>query len=86
MVVSHHCCHPNSIEAKYTDSPANPGFASDLTDLLQRHAANLWLYGHTHRSLDHPVGATRMVCNPRGYAKRGIPENMAFQADRVIEL
>ena len=86
VVVSHHCPHPNSIEANYADSPANPGFASDLTDLIQRHAVDLWRHGHTHRSLDHLVGATRIVCNPRGYAKRDIPENMAFQADRVIEL
>ena len=86
VVVSHHCCHPDSIDAKYANSPANPGFASDLTALLERHTIAAWCHGHTHISLDHRVGATRIVCNPRGYTKPNRPENNGFQADLVIEI
>lgn len=29
------------------------------------------MYGHVHDSLDYQVNGTRVVCNPRGYARRG---------------
>jgi Icc-related predicted phosphoesterase len=71
VVVSHHCPHPNSIAAKCVDSPANLAVASDLSALILGNPISLWCHGHTHCSLDHLVGGTRIVCNPRGYAHNG---------------
>ena len=86
VVVSHHCPHPNSIEAKYAASAANPAFASDLTELMQRHDIKTWLHGHTHMSLDQCVENTRIVCNPRGYANQNKLENAHFKPELVIEV
>ncbi|WP_255346491.1 hypothetical protein [Acidovorax sp. JHL-9] len=37
-----------------------------------------------HDSFDYPVGATRVVANPRGYAPQGVVENKAFAPGRVL--
>jgi hypothetical protein len=86
VVVSHHCPHPSCVAPKFKDSPANPGFASDLSELFEKHQIAAWCHGHTHCSIDHYVGATRIVCNPRGYAQAGQPENEQFDPGLVIEL
>jgi predicted phosphodiesterase len=86
VVVSHHCPHPNSIAPKFADSPGNPAVASDLSALILSNSISLWCHGHTHCSLDHFVGGTRIVCNPRGYAHNGAPENEAFNPALVLEV
>ena len=48
-------------------------FASDLDRLMGK--AALWIHGHTHDSFDYVLNGTRVVCNPRGYCKRGVCEN-----------
>jgi predicted phosphodiesterase len=68
VVVSHHLPHPKSTPAMFANSPLNRFFvAGDAVDLLARGGARLWLHGHTHSPRDYVVGATRVVCNPRGY-------------------
>ena len=46
----------------------------------------LWIHGHTHDSFDYRLNGTRVVCNPRGYAKDGANENPLFDAGFVIEI
>lgn len=86
VVVSHHCPHPSCIAPKFKDSPANPGFVSDLTDILSSNEIAVWCHGHTHTSLNHYVGATRIMCNPRGYPEQGHSENLQFDPSLVIEI
>jgi Icc-related predicted phosphoesterase len=68
-VVTHHAPHPNSVPAQYQGGALSPAFVSDLGRLMGK--ACLWVYGHVHDSLDYQVNGTRVVCNPRGYARRG---------------
>ncbi len=83
VVVTHHLPNWASIDRRYRDSPINGGFAStDLDHLVA--AADLWLHGHTHSSIDTVTCGTRIVCNPRGYVE-GRPENPAFNPDLVVE-
>lgn len=86
VVVTHHSPHPDVMSPQYVDSPSNPTIASDLVDFIQWHPSACWLHGHTHQSGDQPIGRTRVVCNPRGYAVDAAPENPAFQGDLVIEI
>jgi Icc-related predicted phosphoesterase len=69
IVVSHHCPSKKSIHPKYAyDTIMNGGFASDLDDFIAyRPQIKLWTHGHTHEPFDYTIGATRVVCNPRGY-------------------
>ena len=32
------------------------------------------------------VNGTRVLCNPRGYAKDGVSENAAFEAGLMVEI
>jgi predicted phosphodiesterase len=74
VVVTHHLPHRRSIHPKYQTSDLNPGFASDLGDLMGP-SVSLWIHGHTHESFDYVVNGTRVVCNPRGYAPMELNES-----------
>lgn len=91
VVVSHHCPSPRSVHPRFAGDPLTASFASDLEPLIERYQPNLWLHGHTHDSHDYAIGATRVVCNPRGYpperrSKVTTPENAAFDPGLVVEL
>ena len=53
--------------------PGTASFCNADDDLL--HHAALWLHGHLHCQHDYVVphsnGSTRVVCNPRGHARKG---------------
>jgi predicted phosphodiesterase len=86
VVISHHCPHPDSFAPELAGAPGNPSMASDLTELMLAHPIALWIHGHTHVNRDHAVGATRIVCNPRGYARAGVPENATFNECLSVEI
>jgi predicted phosphodiesterase len=87
VVTTHHLPHPRSIHPKYAGNSLNPSFCSDLSELVERSGAALWVHGHTHTSCDYQAGRTRVVCNPKGYGPRspGAPvENEDFDARFVV--
>ncbi len=86
VVISHFAPTRSSISPMFAGSPINPSFVSDLEERIRKWQPALWLHGHTHGSFDYRVGNTRVVCNPRGYAKNGVNENPAFDDALVIEL
>lgn len=85
VVITHHAPSPRSIHPRFADSLLNACFISDVEHLLNGTAC-LWVHGHTHDSFDYAVNGTRVVCNPRGYARNGINENARFDPDFVIDL
>jgi predicted phosphodiesterase len=86
VVITHHAPSPRSIHPRYADSLINPCFASDAERLVTGSRASLWIHGHMHDSFDYRIGKTRVVCNPRGYARGGVNENARFDPDLVIEV
>ena len=65
VVVTHHAPHPLSLP---------PGgfalahcYASDLGRMIRDRQPPLWIHGHIHSRADYRIGATRIVCNPRGH-------------------
>ena len=86
VVVSHFAPTRSSIGPAFAGSPINSSFVSDLEARIKQWQPALWLHGHTHGSFDYRVGNTRVVCNPRGYARNGINENPDFNDAFVIDL
>ncbi len=90
IVVTHHAPHPRSVHRRYATDAVTPAFASDLTSLIRQARPALWVHGHTHDSFDYEVGATRVVCNPKGYTStRGGArsyENARFDEAFVVEV
>ena len=86
VVITHHAPSPKSIHPRFADSPLNACFVSDAVRLMDGKRASLWIHGHTHDSFDYVVNGTRVVCNPRGYAKDGVNENSKFDPAFVIDV
>jgi len=86
VVISHHAPSRRSIHARFAGSLLNAAFVSDAERLLGGDRVQLWIHGHTHDSFDYLVDGTRVVCNPRGYAKDGVNENPRFDPHLLIEV
>ena len=86
VVVTHHAPDLGSLDPRYAHDLASAGFISRRPDLVQR--ADLWIHGHTHTSFDYRVDGARVVCNPRGYVRRGdgALENPKFDWGYVVEV
>ena len=86
VVITHHAPSRQSIHPRYADSLLNACFVSDAEHLLGAERAQVWIHGHTHDSFAYVVRGTRVVCNPRGYAKDGVNENPCFNPDLIVEV
>lgn len=86
VVITHHAPSAKSIHPRFEGSVLNACFVSDAERLLDGRRARLWIHGHTHDSFDYAVNGTRVLCNPRGYAKDGVNENAAFDAGLLVEI
>ena len=83
-VITHHAPSRKSIHPRFADSLLNACFVSDAENLINGSRARLWIHGHTHDSFDYVLNGTRVVCNPRGYAKNGVNENPLFDANFIV--
>jgi len=86
VVITHHAPSRRSVHPRFANSPLNAAFVSDAEHLLDGDRVQLWIHGHTHDSFDYLVNGTRVVCNPRGYAKDGVSENPRFDPHLMIEV
>jgi predicted phosphodiesterase len=86
VVITHHAPSSASIHPRFVNSPVNAAFVSEANYLLDGGRAQLWIHGHTHDSFDYVLNGTRVVCNPRGYAKDAVNENAAFHPDFMVEI
>lgn len=82
VVVTHHAPHRGSIHAKYAGDPVTAAFVSDMAAEIDRWRPLAWIHGHVHSSFDYRAGATRIVCNPKGYRL----ENAEFEFMKVIDI
>lgn len=86
VVITHHAPARGSIHPRFAGSPVNACFVSDAQALLGADRVQLWIHGHTHDSFDYRVNGTRVVCNPRGYARDGVNENASFDPDFTVDI
>lgn len=78
LVLTHHAPSMRSIPSKYSTSPLNGCYASNLDDMIDVLQPDVWIHGHIHESKDYLINNTRVLCNPMGYDEY---ENQAFDAD-----
>ena len=73
VVITHFAPSLRSADPRYGRQPGTASFCNADDDLLPH--ADLWLHGHLHCQHDYAVahvrGSTRVVCNPRGHARKG---------------
>lgn len=95
VVVTHHAPHPASIHARFAGNILNAAFVTNLEPLMRKCGPDLWIHGHVHDSFDYRISHTRVVANPRGYARNRNSaattgelawENPAFDPRLVVTL
>lgn len=91
VVVTHHGVGHESVHPRFAGDQVTPAFSSDLSELIERYAPQLWIHGHTHDGFDYVLGQTRVVCNPKGYGpdiSRGLrrTENPVFDPSKVVNV
>lgn len=84
VVVTHHAPAFRSVPQEHRRDLVSAAYASQLEHLVESSGAALWVHGHMHRTSDYRIGATRVVCNPRGY--RGYELNKKFNPGLLIEV
>jgi predicted phosphodiesterase len=86
MVITHHAPARQSIHPRFAGSLLNACFVADVEHLVSANRVQWWIHGHTHDSFDYVLNGTRVICNPRGYAKAGVNENARFDPHFTIEV
>lgn len=86
VVITHFAPTSRSVSPQFQGSQLNACFVSELDECISRWQPDLWLHGHTHDTFDYSVGKTRVLCNARGYARDGQPENSRFNPGLVLEV
>jgi predicted phosphodiesterase len=86
VVITHHAPSKRSINPRFEGSVVNACFVSDCERLMGDARVALWIHGHTHDSFDYIVNGTRVLCNPRGYARGGVNENSKFDPQLIVEI
>lgn len=86
VVVGHHAPSKRSTKPRYEkDFHLNGGYSSDLNEFIEaRPQIKLWTHGHTHDVYDYMIGATRIVCNPRGY--EGYEDPSGWNPNLILEV
>ena len=80
VVVTHHGPSPTCQHPSFDPSPISTAFWSDIDTLVAE--ADLWIYGHTHRSADTQIHGARLISNQRGYPRE---RGTGYQPNYVIE-
>lgn len=86
VVITHHAPSLRSVPERFAGSLLNANFVSDAEHLLADSQISLWVHGHLHDSFDYALHGTRVLCNPRGYARDGINENSNFDPQLTVLL
>ncbi len=67
VVISHHAPLVRQRPENPLMAAVGGAFASDLSELMDGEACDLWVFGHIHRAVDTRVNGTRVLSNQRGY-------------------
>lgn len=84
VVITHMAPSAMSVPDRYTDHPMSPAYASHLDDLVAQ--ADVWVHGHIHDPVDYRIGKCRVVSNPCGYPRNGLPENARFDPAFTVDV
>ncbi|POA28182.1 MULTISPECIES: metallophosphoesterase [unclassified Pseudomonas] len=79
VVITHHCPVPEVAGEKH-DGHLSAAYSNRWHALLEK--ADIWIFGHTHHSIDIELGGCRLISNPRGYPG----ENTGFISGFTIEI
>jgi hypothetical protein len=65
--MTHHAPIPEANPPRHQGGALSPAFVSDLRQEILDWAPDLWVWGHTHHSMETTLGRTKLVSAQRGY-------------------
>lgn len=83
VVITHHAPLVRQRPENPVMAAVGGAFASDLSELMNAEAVDLWIFGHIHRVVDTEVNGTRVLSNQRGYPHEPVA---GFDPRLVIEV
>lgn len=83
LVVTHYAPLEQTVASQFKNSPINPAYYSDLSDMFSKYEFDAWIYGHNHSSMDFMFEGKRVVSNQFGYPHQRDPN---FDFEKVIAL
>ena len=83
VVITHHAPIVRAPPANPVLAAIGGAFASDLSELMDGGAVDLWVFGHIHRTVDTEVNGTRVLSNQRGYPHEPVA---GFDPGMVVEV
>jgi predicted phosphodiesterase len=84
VVVTHHAPILEANPPEYRGGTLAPAFASDMRAEIEKWQPDLWVWGHTHHSMDVRIGETRLVSSQRGYV--GVEPGATAFRPAVVEI
>jgi predicted phosphodiesterase len=79
IVVTHHCPTP-AVAVDDHEGHLGAAYSNHWPDLIEQ--ADLWIFGHTHSTVDTHLAGCRLISNPRGYSS----EHTGFDSSLEIEV
>ena len=83
VAVTHHMPTWKVVAPWHKDSPLTSGFAVDLDDWILEAPFDIWVYGHSHTSIEAEIGATKILSNQLGYLRAS--ENKEYRRTKICE-
>lgn len=83
VVVTHFAPTESHNNENYESNTLSAYFSNAWEALMYDHEPDVWVYGHTHGSVETPVYRTRVVCNQRGY---GTECFSTYNPNKIIEV
>ncbi len=84
IVITHYLPCDECVAPRWRGSPLNAFFMRDMREVILERRPALWLFGHTHDSVQTRVAETDLRCNPFGYA--AYEENPDFDPNLTLEI
>lgn len=82
FVVTHFAPHKNSINPNFSRGDS-AYWVNNLEHLMG--FSQYWVHGHTHSNFEYEVEGTKVVCNPRGFAKTfDVDANYKFNRQLIL--
>ena len=70
VVITHHVPTFLNYPERFTGNDLNGAFGTELTDLIENHQPDYWIYGHHHHNTpEFQIGNTRLLTNQLGYVQ-----------------
>lgn len=84
VIVTHHAPHVGSVHPKWKKwgGDTNHLFYCNLRNVIDEVKPRYWFHGHMHDNAEYTVGATTVICNPKGYGN----ENRTFELLKEINV